>query len=64
MVVRSDSARSRMRRWLRVVNTNERPRPPMDPALRSRIQEELSDDVRGLEDLLDHELGAWLGPAG
>jgi len=64
MVVRSDSARSRTRRWLRVVNTKERPRPPMDPALRSQIQEELSDDVRRLEGLLEHELGAWLGPPG
>ena len=60
LVVRSDSARSRLRGWLRTANTRERPRPAMDPALRSRLQEELADDVRALERLLDRDLGAWL----
>ena len=32
----------------------------MDRALRSRLQEELADDVRALERLLDRDLGAWL----
>ena len=64
LVVRSDSARSRLRGWLRTVNTRERPRPAMDRALRSRLQEELADDVRALERLLDRDLGAWLaGPS-
>ena len=59
LVVRSDRARSQMRRWLRIINTTERPRLTMDPVLRSRLQEELSDDTRRLESLLDHDLSAW-----
>jgi len=63
LVVRSDRARGRLRRWLHVVNTKERPRPMLDPALRRRIQEELADDVRRLEGLLDRDLATWRTPA-
>ena len=63
LVVRSDRARGRLRRWLHVLNTREHPRPTLDPALRRRIQEELTDDVRRLESLLDRDLATWRTPA-
>ncbi len=64
LMVRSDGARSRLRRWLQVANTREGPRPDMDPVLRSRLQDELADDVGALESLLDRDLGAWRAPKG
>lgn len=64
LLVRNDRARAQLRRWLNVLNTKEHPRPSMDPVLRKQVQEELSDDVRRLERLLDRDLGAWLGPGG
>jgi len=62
LVVRSDRARGQLRRWLHAVNTRHRPRPPLDPALRTRLQGEMADDVRRLEGLVQRDLGAWLAP--
>jgi hypothetical protein len=63
MVVPDARARAALRRRLHVLNTRGRARPPMDPALRLRLVEEFTTEIRRLEGILDRDLGAWLAPA-
>ena len=32
---------------------------PLDPSLRARLTREMEDEIRGVEKLLDRDLGAW-----
>jgi hypothetical protein len=61
-VVRNGQARAQLRRRLSDMNTRRAPRTPMDPALRRRLQEEMADDIRRLELLLERDLSAWSEP--
>lgn len=51
--------RDRLRRGLRSLNSKHARRPPLDPALRARLQAELRPEVEALEALLDRDLSAW-----
>jgi hypothetical protein len=42
------------------VNSPHEPRPPMDPALRRRLQQQLRPDVEALSALLDRDLTHWV----
>ncbi len=44
---------------MRGLNTSFEPRPPMDPTLRRRLQEELAPGVRSLGELLGRDLTHW-----
>lgn len=41
------------------LNSRERPRPPMDPALRNRLTGEMRPSVERLETLIERDLSAW-----
>jgi hypothetical protein len=60
LLVPDERRRAGMRRRIAAMNTAERPRPPLDPDLRRRLQEEMAPGVRRLERLLERDLGAWL----
>jgi hypothetical protein len=51
--------RSRIRRALLNCNVEARPRPPMDPELRRRLQRELEPKVEQLSKLLGRDLSGW-----
>jgi hypothetical protein len=57
-----EGARKVVRRRIRNLNLVVEPRPPIDPALRSRLQRELAPKVRALEELLGWDLRAWREP--
>lgn len=59
LVVRDHRARASLRRRVATLNTVRRPRPPVDPALRRRLEEEFAPEVRRLEDLLGRDLSMW-----
>ncbi|HEY5023385.1 MAG TPA: sulfotransferase [Acidimicrobiales bacterium] len=62
LVVPDEFARAALRRRLHGLNTRGRARPPMAPALRRQLTDELAPDIHRLETLLDRDLGAWLTP--
>ncbi len=64
LAVPDDRARAALRRRLHTFNTKGAPRPPMDPALRTRLVEEFAPETRRLEKLLGRDLGAWQSAAG
>jgi hypothetical protein len=41
------------------VNTNYRPRPAMDPALRRRLQQQFASEVEQLSALLGRDITHW-----
>ncbi len=49
-------------RGLEALNTRAAPRPPLAPALRARLRDELGGEVERLEDLLGRDLGHWRRP--
>jgi hypothetical protein len=51
--------RSRIRRALLSCNLEARPRPPMDPKLRRRLQKECEPQVEQLSELLGRDLSEW-----
>jgi hypothetical protein len=53
------SLRSRIRRALLNSNVVVRPRPPMDPELRRRLQKEFEPKVEQLSKLLGRDLSGW-----
>ena len=61
LLVPSGAARARLRRSLHGMNTAERPRPPLDPALRRSLEAEFAPEVRRLEAMLGRDLSAWTG---
>ena len=42
------------------MNSQARPRPPMDPALRRRLLDEFEPEIKRLATLIDRDLSAWL----
>jgi len=62
MVVPNQYARAALRRRLHGLNTERRPRPPVEPELRLALQREFEPDIRRLERLLGRDLTAWLAP--
>jgi hypothetical protein len=44
------------------MNSQARPRPPMDPALRRRLLDEFEPEIKRLGALIDRDLSAWLEP--
>jgi hypothetical protein len=46
----------------RQLNTKYKPRPPMAPELRRRLERELAPEVEKLANLLGRDLGHWLPP--
>jgi len=51
----------RLRAFLVALNTRERPRPSMEPAMRRRLMDELRPEIENLASLLRRDLGAWYG---
>lgn len=62
VAVRDEHARAALRRRLHTMNTKGAARPPMDGALRARLVEEFTPEVRRLEALVQRDLGAWTAP--
>ncbi|MGH9918633.1 MAG: hypothetical protein ACRD6W_07180, partial [Nitrososphaerales archaeon] len=59
LVVPSPHARAALRRRLATTNTRRTSALSMDPALQQRLHEELSGQIRQLEDLTGRELRGW-----
>lgn len=59
LVVPDAAARTRVRRALDGLNTSERARAPLDPALRAALADEFEPEVRRLEALLGRDLPGW-----
>jgi hypothetical protein len=57
--VRSSSLRRAMGGLLVDLNTSRRPRAPLDPLLRAKLQEEFAPEVEELGRLLGRDLTAW-----
>jgi len=53
------SIQGRFMRRLRYANVKHKPRAPLDPLLRSRLQAELAPEVERLSDLLGRDLTFW-----
>ncbi len=51
-----------MVRWATALKNQNLDKPPMDPAVRSRLIETFRPEVRALETLLDRDLSHWLAP--
>ncbi len=56
------SARQGFKRWVRRLNTRYETRPPMDLALRRRLQAEFAPEVERLSTLLGRDLTCWCQP--
>lgn len=48
--------------WLIRRNIERRPRDPLPATVRHRLERDLSDDTRRLEQVIERDLGAWLEP--
>ena len=46
------------------MNSEARPRAPMDPALRHRLLDEFTPEIERLGRLIDRDLSAWLESEG
>jgi hypothetical protein len=53
------TARRRLFRSALQLNATPRPRPPMDPGLRSGLRAEFAPEIERLGDLLGRELNEW-----
>ena len=49
-----------MRTKMLDMNSQAKPRPPMDPALRRRLLDEFATEIERLATLIDRDLSAWL----
>jgi hypothetical protein len=58
-LIRDETRRQDVRNRVRRLTLRVEPRPPVDPALRARLQRELDPKIRALEALLDRDLSAW-----
>jgi hypothetical protein len=52
----------KMLEGLQQVNTETRPRPPLDPDIAAQIRHTMSADIQALGDILDRDLSPWLEP--
>ena len=53
------SGRRRLSRWLRHINSSHAQREPIDPALRSRLDQEFTDEVQAIEAILGRAIPSW-----
>ncbi|HEY5489159.1 MAG TPA: hypothetical protein VIK00_04900, partial [Candidatus Limnocylindrales bacterium] len=51
-----------MRTRMLEMNSEAKPRPPMDPALRRKLIEEYTPEIERLAKLIDRDLSSWLEP--
>ena len=49
-----------MRTRMLEMNSEAKPRPPMDPVLRRQLIEEFTPEIERLGRLIDRDLSAWL----
>ena len=56
----SRSLRDALKGVFQKMNTSEEKRPPMDPALRSRLRREFEPEVEKLSELLGRDLSHWV----
>lgn len=59
MLLPSARARQAVARRVQALNTVERRRPALSPSLRSALQQEFTEDIARLEDLLERDLSRW-----
>ncbi len=59
LLVRNETDRAALRHRLHAMNTQQRPRPSVNPELRRQLVAEFEPDVRRLEKLLDRDLTRW-----
>ncbi len=59
LLVRNEGDRAALRRRLHAMNTQQRPRPPVNAELRRQLVAEFEPEVRRLETLLDRDLARW-----
>lgn len=63
LFVRNEVERATLRRRLHALNTQQRPRPAIDPKLRLELEAEFAPEIRRLEELLGRDLGRWSSAA-